>query len=243
MPLVDASLSDPGGACTSRDTSSMPSGLACTARMITSRRKRIVSSSVAADELIDRLHQLLRAEHLGGMQAAVDPDDRLAVARELPRLVVGQPLGQCEPPGDVLVLLQVLVVLRRGDDRHQLVAALGGLADALHGHAVGVGVELAEELGELGVVRQHVVGADLMAEELLRGRDLGGACCAAARRRWPARGSAATSAYVRGLRCMANPWENRWERVNFIAIAMGEVSVLSVDCAGATARKRGLSPD
>ena len=27
-------------------TSSMPSGLACTARMITSRRKRIVSSSV-----------------------------------------------------------------------------------------------------------------------------------------------------------------------------------------------------
>ena len=96
-----------------------------------------------ADELIDGLHQLLRAEHFGGVQAAVDPHHRLAVARELPRLVVGEALGQREAAGDVLVLLQVLVVLRRGDDRHQLVAAFGGLADALHDHAVGLGVELA----------------------------------------------------------------------------------------------------
>ena len=121
-----------------------------------------------ANELIDRLHQLLRAEHLGGVKAAVDPDDRLAVARELARLVVGQALGQRQAAGDVLVFLQVLVVLGRGDDRHQLIAALGGLADALDGHAVGLGVELAEELGELGVVGQHVVGADLVAEKLLR---------------------------------------------------------------------------
>ena len=85
----------------------------------------------AADELIDRFHQLLRAEHFGGVQAAVDPHHRLAVASELPRLFVGEALGEREPLGDVLVLLQVLVVLRRGDDRHQLIAALGGLADAL----------------------------------------------------------------------------------------------------------------
>ena len=126
----------------------------------------------AADELIDRFRQLLRAEHFGGVQAAVDPHDRLAVARELTRLFVGQALGQREPLRDVLVLLQVLVVLRRRDDRHQLIAALGGLADALHDHAVGLGVELADELGELGVVRQDVVGADLMAEKRLRRGDL-----------------------------------------------------------------------
>ena len=64
------------------------------------------------------------------------------------------------------------MVLGRGDDRHQLIAALGGLADRLHDHAIGFGVELAHELGELGVVRQHVVGADLVAEELFRRGDL-----------------------------------------------------------------------
>ena len=126
----------------------------------------------AADELIDRFHQLLRAEDLGGVQAAVDPHDGLAVASELPCLFVGQALGEREPLGDVLVFLQVFVVLRRGDDGHQLIAALGGLADALQDHAVGIGVELAEELAELGVVRQDVVGADRMAEELLRRGDL-----------------------------------------------------------------------
>ena len=49
---------------------------------------------VAADQLVDRLDQLLRAEHLGRVQAAVDPDDRLAFLRQRARLLVGQPLGQ-----------------------------------------------------------------------------------------------------------------------------------------------------
>ena len=51
---------------------------------------------VLADQLIDRFGQLLRAEHFGGVQAAVDPDHRLAVASERARLVVGQALGQRE---------------------------------------------------------------------------------------------------------------------------------------------------
>ena len=45
---------------------------------------------------VDRLDQLLRAEHFGRVQAAVDPDDGLAVARELTRLLVGQTLGERE---------------------------------------------------------------------------------------------------------------------------------------------------
>ena len=46
---------------------------------------------------VNRLDQLLRAEHLGRVQAAVDPDDGLAVARELPRLLVGEAVGEREP--------------------------------------------------------------------------------------------------------------------------------------------------
>ena len=56
-----------------------------------------------ADELIDGLDQLLRAEHFGGVQAAVDPDHGLAFARERARLVVGEALGQREAARDVLV--------------------------------------------------------------------------------------------------------------------------------------------
>ena len=66
-----------------------------------------------ADELVDRLDQLLRAEHLGGVQAAVDPDDRLAFRRERARLLVGEPLGERQPPRDLLVAIELLVVLRR----------------------------------------------------------------------------------------------------------------------------------
>ncbi len=125
-----------------------------------------------AGELVDGLDQLLRAEHLGGVQAAVDPDHRLAFLRQRPRLVVGQALGLRQPPRDLAVTVELLEVLGRGDDRHQLVAALGGLADALHDHAIRLGVQLAHVLRELRVVGQDVVGTNLVAEELLRSGDL-----------------------------------------------------------------------
>ena len=75
----------------------MPSGLACTNSMMTSLRMRMRLLVVAAHHLVDRLDQLLRAEHLGRVQAAVDPDDGLAFLGERARLVVGQPLGMREP--------------------------------------------------------------------------------------------------------------------------------------------------
>ena len=53
-----------------------------------------------AHELPDGLDELLRAEHLGGVQAAVDPDDRLPVLRQLARLRLGDPLGARELLGD-----------------------------------------------------------------------------------------------------------------------------------------------
>ena len=120
-----------------------------------------------AGELVDGLDELLGAEHLGGVQAAVDPDHGLAFLRQRARLLVGQALGLGQPARDLAVAVQLLEVLGRRDDRHQLVAALGGLADALDDHPVGLRIELAHVLGELRVVRQHVVGANLVAEELL----------------------------------------------------------------------------
>ena len=51
-----------------------------------------------ADHLEYRLRELLGAERLSGVQAAVDPHDRLAFAREDACLLVGEPFGEREPP-------------------------------------------------------------------------------------------------------------------------------------------------
>ncbi len=107
----------PGERCASPDpalrmyqsaTRSLPSGLACTNRMMHSSRKRSVSSSVAADHLVDHLAELLRAERLGRVQPAVDPDHRLALPApaRAPASSV-RPFGEREPPRDVLVRRQV----------------------------------------------------------------------------------------------------------------------------------------
>ena len=46
-----------------------------------------------ADQLIDGLDQLVRAEDLGGVQPAVEPHHALAFLGERPRLLVGQSFG------------------------------------------------------------------------------------------------------------------------------------------------------
>ena len=58
----------------------------------------------AADHLVDHLAELLRAEHFVGVQAAVDPDDGLALARERAGLLVGEPLSQRETARDLAIL-------------------------------------------------------------------------------------------------------------------------------------------
>ena len=64
------------------------------------------------------------------------------------------------------------MIFRRGDDRHELVAALGRRPDRLQRHARGLGGQRLPVAGEVTVVREFVVGADLVAEEGLRGRQL-----------------------------------------------------------------------
>ena len=102
MPSVDRFVSS-GSRMYQFDTSSMPSGLTSVQRMMSSFRIRIVSGSVLRVQPVDRFDQLLRAEHFGRVQAAVDPDDGLAVLRELARLLVGEAVGERQPAVDVLV--------------------------------------------------------------------------------------------------------------------------------------------
>ena len=68
---------------------------------------RSVSGSRAAHQLVHELDQLLRAEHLVRVQAAVDPDNRLALGGERARLLIVEIFGQREAPGDVAVVVEV----------------------------------------------------------------------------------------------------------------------------------------
>ena len=126
---------------------------------------------IPAHELVDGFDQLVRSEHLGGVQPAVEPHHGLALLRERARLVVGQPIDCREPPRDFLVAIELLEVLGRRDDRHQLRAAFGRLADLDDLHPIGFLVELLPVLDELVVGRELIVVADVEAEELLGSRD------------------------------------------------------------------------
>jgi hypothetical protein len=58
------------------------------------------------------------------------------------------------------------MVRRRGDDRHELRAALGGFPDVLYHHAIGLGIEPAPVLGDLFVVGELIVVAQAEPERL-----------------------------------------------------------------------------
>ncbi len=127
----------------------------------------------AADQLIRRLDQLVRAEDFGGVETAVEPDDGFAFARRARVASSSVPSPIARRRDDVLVAVELLEVLRRRDDRHELRATFGRLPDLLHDHAVGLGVDLLPVFLELIVVRQLPVVADVEPEEFLRGCYLG----------------------------------------------------------------------
>jgi hypothetical protein len=122
------------------------------------------------DQLVRGLDQLIRAEHFGGMETAVEPDDRLAFLRQRLRLRVGEPLALREAHRDLLVPREVLEILGSRDDRSELRPSLGRLAELDDLHPVRLGVRLLPVRHELVVIRQPVVVADIVAEELLRRR-------------------------------------------------------------------------
>ncbi len=127
---------------------------------------------VAAHHLPDEFHQLLRAQNFRGMQTAIDPNHRLAFMRQRARFVVGEPFGERQLARDFLVMLQLLVIFGRGDDGHPLRAALFGLADLDQLHAIGLGGQFLPPGGELCVIGELVIVADLESEGLLRRREV-----------------------------------------------------------------------
>ena len=62
---------------------------------------------VPAHELVDGLDQLVRADHFGGVQAAVDPDHRLAFLGQRARLLVGHAAGAVQLLRDLLVAIEL----------------------------------------------------------------------------------------------------------------------------------------
>ena len=96
----------------------------------------------AAGHLVNHLGERLGVHRLGGVEAAVDPDDGFAFFGEFLRFVVGEALGAGEAHGDVAVVFELLVILGRGDDRHVLRAAFGGVADADDLQAITLGLPL-----------------------------------------------------------------------------------------------------
>src|SRR4029079_5795216 len=88
------------------------------------------------------------------------------------RLILGEPFGRRESSRDLLVAVELLHVLRRRDDRHELRPTLGRLADLDQLHAIGLLRQLAPVLLELVVVGEPVVVADVVAELFLGTRDV-----------------------------------------------------------------------
>ncbi len=116
----------------------------------------------AADHLPDVLDELLRAEGLRRVQPAVDPDDGFAFLRERARVRVAHALGERKPARDVLVPIDLRVVGRRRDDGHEHRPAFGRLADLDDVQAVRDLGELGPVVGELLVVGEEVVVADVV---------------------------------------------------------------------------------
>ena len=98
------------------------------------------------------------------MQAAVDPDDRLAFARERTRLDIGHTPHERQPPGDVAIALETCEVGLGRDDRDQHLVAFRGVPRDAELHAVRGGVQALEVIPQLAEVCERVVVAGFEPE-------------------------------------------------------------------------------
>ena len=118
----------------------------------------------ATYELVRRFNQLLRAEHLGGMQPAIDPYDRLAFSRERAGLRVAEIVCSRQAPRNLLVAAKLRVILRRRDDGHQHRSTLGRRSDPHQPHSVRLAIELPPVVDRLAVVGEKVIVANVVTE-------------------------------------------------------------------------------
>ena len=123
---------------------------------------------------IEHLDLALRGDGLAGVQARVDPDDRLALGGQLAGRVLLDAVGLGQLAGDLLVAVQLGQIGRRRDDGHPHGAALLGLADIDQLHPVRLAGQRLQ-IGFVGrVVGQEVVAADRLGEGLVGRGDVGG---------------------------------------------------------------------
>ena len=114
---------------------------------------------------------MLRAGDFGRVQAAVDVDERLALARQRPRLRFGQALRVRQPPRDLAVAIDLLEVLRRRDQREVIGAPLRRRAGFDQRQPIAGGIELLEIVDRLVVGGELGVGARREADAGVGRRD------------------------------------------------------------------------
>ena len=124
-----------------------------------------------AHQIVDELHELVGAEHLVGVQAAVDPDDRPALLGQPPGLLPPHPVGACQPVRDLPETGQIPVIRGGAEDGHELRTALLRESDGVEHHAVGLAREPRPVRAQLGVGRELVVRAQLEPEHRLGAGD------------------------------------------------------------------------
>ena len=122
------------------------------------------------DHLINLFDEALRIHRLGRVEAAVDPDDRAGDFRHGVRLVLGH-FGAREFLRHRLVVGELRHVRRRSDDRHVLLAAFFGEADAHDLQAVRLGRPLLLHRGDLRVAGHVVIVADVEPDDVFGRRD------------------------------------------------------------------------
>src|SRR5687768_1820768 len=127
---------------------SWPSGLACTASTMTSRRNRVVSASVPlASSYTSSISCCAPRTSLACSPPSTQTTARPSSASA--RVGVRQILGQREPARDLLIASDPGVILRRRDDRHEHRTPLARGADLLQLHPVRLRVDLPPVVNEL----------------------------------------------------------------------------------------------
>ena len=101
------------------------------------------------------------------MEATIDMDECLTLARELARVGVSQPLWMREPPRDLPIAIDLAEVGGRRHEREVHRASLAGLAGLDELDVLAGGCQLLEIFDRLVVGRELVVGAGAEAEDRL----------------------------------------------------------------------------
>ena len=107
------------------------------------------------------------------MQATVNPDHGFPFNGKRACLLIGQAFGQRQTTRDVFVMIELLLILRRSDNRHVHRAAFGGVADFHQLHAVRLLGEFLPVVNHLRIIDEEIIVTDVMPKLFHRTGDFG----------------------------------------------------------------------